>query len=430
MSLLTKIKEDKTNYLYAAFIVEMLLYVFLRNKTGFIFSPLLIVGVGFFLSIYPLFLSRNNQTQVIHSTITDATNKKALSRIWIVFWILALTYVIWSAILFKANPIDINQSDIIPFIKDVYLERLRAGIPVYSPYTGFNYGTFTPSYLPGHWMPFVIPYLLQIDFRWICVAVFVVAGFLFCQYVVKTDQSKRALINISLPFFVVFSIYLKQGKDAAHTIELMIFGYYLILGVSIFSVKAINKAMGVTLPLLSRYTFMFWIPVYALSLFLNDRRLFLKTMLFGLLLMAVLFMPFVLQTPDMYKEFNANYISGVINEWKGQAWQQPGDKPFQLFQGFGFASWFYEFSSGDLQQKIIALKNTMLVLGLILMIAQIAYFLKHKNKINQQLFSLLALKAALTVFYAFIMVPYTYLNWVPLAISIVILSRINALKNN
>lgn len=427
MNWLAKFRETKTNYLYAAFIAEMLLLVYLRNEAGYLLSPILMVSVGFFLSIYPFLLYRKNQQYFIPSPITNATQTD-VKWIWPIFIGLALVYVVWSAMLFNKYPIDIAQSDIIPFIKDVYLERLKAGIPVYSPYTGFNYGTFTPSYLPGHWAPFIVPYLLQIDLRWSCVAIFLLANLLFCRYVIKLDKSLFAIVKVSLPFVLVFSVYLKQGKDAAHTIELMVFGYYLMLGISIFSLNAFNKATGVVLPLLSRYTFMFWLPVYALSLFFGNRKLFIKVAAIGAVLIGILFVPFVLQTPEMYKEFNANYISGVVNEWKGQSWQLPGDKPFQLFQGLGFASWFYEFYQADLQAKIIALKNTMLFIGVILMVIQAIVYLRNRNKIDQSLFSLLALKASLTVFYAFIMVPYIYLNWVPLAISIVILSRINSSK--
>lgn len=425
MNWLIKLRETKTNYLYAAFIAEMLLLVYLRNEAGYLLSPILMVSVGFFLSVYPIFLYRQNPHRFI---LSQGTHPHPISakKVWLVFGGLVLAYVVWSAILFKQHPIDINQSDIIPFIKDVYLERLKAGIPVYSSYTGFNYGTFTPSYLPGHWMPFIIPFVLQIDFRWSCVAVFVLANLLFCRYVLKMDKSAFGLVKICLPFLLVFSVYFKQGKDAAHTIELMVFGYYLMLGISIFSLNAFNKAAGVILPLLSRYTFMFWIPIYALSLFFSDKKLLIKVVVFGTVLIGILFVPFVLQTPEMYKEFNANYISGVVNEWKGQSWQLPGDKPFQLFQGLGFASWFYEFYQGDLQAKIIALKNTMVWVGLVLMVMQAIFLFKNRKKIDQQLFSVLSLKAALTVFYAFIMVPYIYLNWVPLAVSIVILSRINA----
>lgn len=429
MKWLIKLKQNPTSFLYAAFVAEMLLLFYLRNDAGYLLSPILMVSAGLFLAIYPLFLYRQNQQYFISSTAASPKKVNA-TLIWLVFGGCALVYVVWSAVLFIKHPIDINQSDIIPFIKEVYLERLVEGTPVYSQYTGFNYGTFTPSYLPAHWGPFVVPHILHVDYRWCCVAIFLLASFLFCRYVAALDKSYLSIVKIVLPFIVVFSVYLKQAKDAAHTIELMVFGYYLMLGISIFSTKAFNKATGLVLPLLSRYAFLFWLPIYAFSMFFSNRKLFFKVVIIGVLLVGILFIPFVLQTPNMYDGFNANYISSLVNEWKGQPWQKPGDKPFQLFQGLGFASWFYEFYQGDLPQKIVVLKNTLLYSGVLVMITQLLFWLKNRNNIDQSLFALLSLKVALTLFYAFIIVPYIYLNWIPLAVSIVILSRINVLKNN
>jgi hypothetical protein len=410
-------------WLYAAFAAELLLIIFLRNETGHLISPILIVGSGCFLAVFPVLLEKKNKGYLIKEEQNEAAGN--IPYPWVLTLMLATIYAAWSGWIFYKNPLNINNSDILPFIKEVYLVRLQQGIPVYSSFTGFNYGTFTPSYLPAHWAPFIIPYLLHIDFRWICVAVFIGANLVFGKYVWKRDQTVSGRVKMVLPYLLVFSIYIKQVRDAAHTIEIMVVGYYLLLGISIFSRQAFNKAGGVLLPLLSRYSFLFWLPVYAITLFVSNKKIFFRTAAWGTLLLAVIFLPFIIQTPEMYKDFNGNYLSGVINEWQGQPWQKPGAKPFQLFQGMGFASWFYEFYSGDLPAKIVAIRTTLLWVSAGLMVSLTVIFFRLKNTIGQSLFALLSLKLSLTFFYAFIMVPYIYLNWVPLIISVLIISRIN-----
>jgi hypothetical protein len=143
-----------------------------------------------------------------------------------------------------------------------------------------------------------------------------------------------------------------------------------------------------------------------------------------LALVAIFIIPFLINTPDMFVGFNGAYMTAAIGEWDGQAWQKPGDEPFQLFRGLGLASWYYKFYPGTLEQKISALQKTMLYVSM----GAVVLLWLLRNKIGKVLpaniFSLLALKFVLTLFYAFMIIPYNYLNWVPVILSVVILSRI------
>lgn len=420
----------KSNYLYLAFVLELLLVFYLRNDTGFIVSPMLMLVSGLFLAYYPIVMAYKQSPILNHETGKKISTTLTPNFYWSVFVVFNLIYITWSFWLFQKNPLDVNQSDIIPFIKEVYLERLFRGEAVYSPFTGFQYGTFTPSYLPAHWAPFIVPYLLNIDLRWACVVIFSIASFVFANFVFKSDKSKTALIKMVAPWLLVFSIYLKQPKDAAHTIEIMVLGYYLLLGVLLFSSRALVQAFAIVLPLFSRYAFMFWLPVYACIQWLNSKKFFIEVLVWGIVLCAVVFLPFVIQTPTLHKGFNANYLEGVISEWKGQAWQQPGDRPFQLFQGMGVASWFYLWFDGTLTDKINATKNTLLLVSGLFMLLHIGLSWLCRKKIDSATMALLTLKGALTIFYLFVMVPYIYLNWVPLIISVVIISRIKIPHQN
>jgi hypothetical protein len=229
-----------------------------------------------------------------------------------------------------------------------------------------------------------------------------------------------------LPFILLFTIYYKNGKTAVQSIEIMIMGYYLILATLLFSSNVILKAVGLILPFLSRYSFLFWLPVYFYNLLRNNfKKVLLVSVLFGVMILLFFVIPFVLPIPEMLKTFNANYTTSILGEWKGQSWQAPTDRPFQLFQGIGLASWFYQFGSGSLLERIELNKNALFLFSILSSLTIILLQSKIIKTIGANLFSLLALKFMLTIFYAFIMVPYDYLNWVPLVVSIVILSRIN-----
>jgi hypothetical protein len=154
-------------------------------------------------------------------------------------------------------------------------------------------------------------------------------------------------------------------------------------------------------------------PLLAAESWVQDKKKFFYQVLILLVgLVFLYFMPFVLQTPAMLTSGANLWIDAALNEWDGQHWQNPGDLPFQLFQGNGFASWFYLWWPGSLPQKIVSLKNVMIGLTFTSMLVLLVWQLKHKA--YSPLFLLLSLKVVLSVFYAFVIVPYEYLFWVPI----------------
>jgi hypothetical protein len=248
----------------------------------------------------------------------------------------------------------------------------------------------------------------------------------FLVLIKNIQNSKWLLINCTLPFILLFTIYLKSGRSAVQCVEVMVMGYYLFLSMAIFSKSYFTKGFGLLMPLLSRYAFVFWLPLYFYDLFRTNLKSFVRILLVFIALILIFFViPFVAPVPQMVKLFNANYTASILGEWDGQSWQNQGDRPFQLFQGIGFASWFYQFASGSLLQRMELNKYALYLIS-ILALGYIIYKYKFiRTFIGPNMFSLLSLKLMLTIFYALIMVPYDYLNWVSITISIVILSRIN-----
>lgn len=420
--------NKKYTYLYIAFALELLLIFYLKNVFEFIASPLIIMGAGIFLSVYPYFILKNKTNSFLEENEPKNLSSRANFNIIIFLFLgLSLITIIVANIVILKNPIDVTQSDIIPFIDEIFVNRFINNEVVYAPYTGFNYGTFTPGYLPFHWFPFVICKYLNLQFQWIVVIIFLVACAIYSVVLYRNVKNKFWLVvNCILPFILLFSIYLKTGRTAVQSIEVMILGYYLILAISLFSKNVLINSIGLILPLLSRYSFLFWLPIYFYNLIRKNLKIFFKvSIILSVMVLLFFIIPFVLPIPEMLKSFNANYTTSILGEWKGQSWQAPTDRPFQLFQGLGFASWFYQFGNGSLLDRIMLNKNILFILSILSSFAIIILQPKIRKVIGSNMFSLLTLKFMLTIFYALIMIPYDYLNWLPLMVSIVILSRIN-----
>jgi hypothetical protein len=422
--------KNKQNFLFLAFLIELIFLFYRKNELGIYLSAIALSGAGLFLSIYPYFLVKKSKVPceelfLEHNHPKPQSASKIKGFIWLAFGLFAGIFAIWLNYHMRKFPIDINQSDIIPFIEDVFLKRWENGIAVYSVFDGFGYGAFHPNYMPFHWLSFLVSFFFGFDHRWMLFFIYLMATAIYTHVLLRNFVSvKRILLLLFLPFLLVFSILESQGKDAVHTIEILIMGYYLLLGLSLFSKYALVQAVGMLLPLLSRYSFVFWLPVHFFSWLKTQPKRFLWVSISGLGLLALFLGPFLYQTPTMFVGFNANYMVAALREWGGQSWQQPGDDPFQLFHGMGVASWYYKLYPGSLEDKINALNLSLLMVSVLSMIGLMILTPRIKKVLSPNMFSLLSLKFMLTLFYAFVTIPYLYLNWVPLVLSVVILSRL------
>ncbi|MFY8108515.1 MAG: hypothetical protein ACOVO9_05970 [Bacteroidia bacterium] len=415
--------KNKTGILIFCFVLELLLLFYFRNEAGFIFSPVLFAFAGLGL----IYFSFNDLKQKDDLAPNLQSDFKSINlRLFIG---LSLVGIVFSGFLFHKWPIKIENSDIIPLIQNIYVSRFVNFEHVYDLYEGFNYGKFTPNYLPFHWFPFVLPELLRLDPRWSFVVLFVLAFGIYVFKFAKASNKKFLILQIVLPFLLWFSIMVKQGKDYANTVELLIAAYYLILCISLFSNKPLFKSFALALLILSRYSLVFWLPVYFLLMWFDDRKICIKTGLYLIGFMLIFYIPFLIQSPHILSSGSNLWIDAALGEWKGQSWQAPGDKPFQLFQGTGFASWIYTWGAGTLQEKIIFTKNLMLIISVLVLVIMTVFVWLTKEIYNKKLMALYGLKISLLVFYSFVFVPYVYLFWVTLIPSIMILGNHLNAKN-
>lgn len=418
--------KNNTWPLYLAFVVEVLFLFYKKGEFGPLVSPIILILAGLYMAVWPYIILRKQENVFLEYNHDSLQLKpKDVRIVFSVLLVVAVFMGCWIKGFMIQFPVDIKHSDIIPFIEKVYLERFDKSEPIYAEVDGFGYGKSHPGYLPFHWIFFLISYYLHIDHRWVPFLLFMLSTAIY-TYVLCCNFSsiKQVLFLVLLPLFIVFTVYFENSSDSMHTIEIMIMGYYLLLGISLFSRNIWAQAIGLVLPSLSRYALAFWLPVHFLNMIPKQTKRFFQLGFLFLFILLLVLLPFLFQVPDMFDGINNAYAKAALGEWNGQDWQEPGDKPFQLFRGLGLASWYYECYNGTLLEKIQAIKQHLVYVSISVLVFLLIAFRFVQSRVPGNLYSLLALKFSLTLFYAFMIIPYNYLNWVPMMLSIVILSRI------
>ncbi len=414
-------------FLYGAFIIEFIVFFFYRQQLGYIIAPLLFTVSGLFIALFPFF----SKLDFTNTARTSFTINKVY--IYVFFALVFILFGFWAQHIFTTNPIDIKKSDILPIIDSLYVERFINGEYIYNEAPGFGYGDhWTPNYLPMHWMPFVASKLMGIDPRWIPLLFYSLASFLYIKFLLKkNDSSKNLYMKLALPLVFLFLIFWKQSNEIAHTIELLIASYYFILAVFLSNNNILGRSVGLMFTLLSRYAVVFYLPAALVLEWLNNKKRLFKELGWVLLFVSVFYIiPFLLKDPNIFLKGNSSYDTAAVGEWQGQSWQAPSDKPFQLFQGLGFASWAYNNFSGDLMEKISKYKNILLVCSILSALLLVVFVYKKHKKYPQQLLHLAALKVILTIVFAFVLVPYSYLFWSSLVVSFCILGNYDLFREN
>ena len=328
---------------------------------------------------------------------------------------------------FEVMPLTVDNSDITPQIRVLVQRFLRGEMP-YQPITDWGYELFSP-YMPLQWLPFVLPEVAGFDYRWMAYAVFLLAAALFALYLSRLELP----LALQLSLAATPALFLWLLTNPLHftilgrTVELLIAGYYLLLALSILSQSDAVRALGLLLCLLSKYVILFWLPLYALAVLLYDRKSSaLRIALFvagGLLLLYVL--PFMTRDPAIFMKGYAYHQQVTFGLWHPMYWQPPDAKPFLLFEGMGFAGWFYDTLSGGIaeKQRILGLVQWGGSLAVVILSGLWFYVHLHK-KLGYRIFLLLSLKLYLSWFYAFIALPYEYYYIVPLVVSLVVIAEV------
>lgn len=313
----------------------------------------------------------------------------------------------------KEYPEPVKYSDVIPQLEAQYdwfatgefpYQKLK--LELHAPY---------PVYMPLHWMPIGISRTLNIDTRW--------SGFLILLLIAGLTGWLLIGKN-SIGYFLSFLLlgapliaFLWLGKiEIPVSYELIIAAYYLLLGVGLKSKSNILVLLGVTCCILSRYTLVFWLPLFFI-LFLKYESWQKSVFLWGgagTLILLIYVMPFLSKDPSILSKGLTYHNNAAASEWKG--YKETGIS-YTMERGIYFGGNMKRAFSGAWPERVYKARIVQAVIMLFLFLSGLILFYKLKDKIYYQDFSLVMLYFTLIFFYYFGPLTYQYYLLVPMMLA-------------
>jgi hypothetical protein len=314
------------------------------------------------------------------------------------------------------------SSDIIPTIQ-VLVQRFLAGL---DPYDAKAYKVlghqFAPGYLTMHWLPYTIPEIFHFDYRTMTFSIFSIGASVI---MLRSIRGQALWIKLCIPLLFLFNYYqviLLDAGDIGVTVEMMVAGYYMLFITAINNKNTLLIGITIGICLLSRYYIAVWLLLWVFVLLASGQaKKLLKSGIVIIVFVAILYV-----IPFLSKNWTTLYVSyKAYQDLPLGEWFHINDKhiPIHLYNGTGFAHLFYEHSSFNpnlgyfLLRKILYLViiGTLIILGL--------WYWFNRRKIDNRIFLLASFKIYLSVFLAFMVVPYIYLIIPSIFISIAIFAE-------
>ena len=390
---------------YAAFWVQLSLFTSIRGHFGSYWSPVLLGLAGGLLSLFALLSFRDQPLpQAAPALVARRLPWAGLLLLLGGVWVLS-----YQAPIIVGTPINVYASDVIPILQN-YVARFRSGEVVYRYLTNLPYPLF-PNHLPWQWLPYVLPDAWGLDYRWWGLGLLLLPGFGAWQVVLarRAGSWPEFLLKAVLPAFVLVRIIRHDPIIFAHVMEPTIIAYYCLLAASVLSRSVLVQAVALILCLLSRYSVVFWVPLFLLLLWREEgRRHALRV---GLLVAAGILgcyvIPFLSHDWTIFTHALSEYRLATLGEWTKNLNSE--GHPYHVFNGVGMAAWFYTYAPGDISQKITLLQRVHVVLSAGTVLGFGVLYWRWRRRIHYRHLALVALQAYLLVFYLFIQIPYAYL---------------------
>ncbi len=404
-----------------------------KNHPNAYISPILWF-VGGFLTIigaYPQLVfdrSHNNHS----NSLRTSYSKYYLFSLYGLVLVLAFYTGIYLNGTFREYAIDPLNSDVIPTIQ-ILVNRILHGNWVYAPIQ-FPGWVVNNAYLPLQYLPFIIPDILHFDYRVFAFISFVFITFAWVRYAFYNGNTMLEItIKTCFIFLSIYFINVYDKSSFAFSLELIDVFFYLFLALSFFSKDWRLRGIAILFCLLSRYAFIFWLPFYAFSYWIEygkkDALKVIGLIATGVVLLYVL--PFMTKQPTLFFDGLKYYDNTAIGQWKDlPAWSKIPGKPNIISQGLSTSIYFYDYSKGDVIQRLFTAKYFHLLICIVsTIIISILYSkIRKRNDFNYNGFTLLSLKFYFIVFYGFFYVPFSYLYLLPFLFSVAIIYKMNFVK--
>ena len=362
------------------------------NSFLFLFSG---IGIVFFLLQLPT--TRLGVHQLV--------NRQLFLKLVSLAILLPLSYQLARHIM-DQNPLHVESADMLPIMKKMG-QRFWDGQwkMVYQPIPEIWNG-IQPIYLPAMWMPFSLSLVFHFDMRWITLC-----GIWLSVIICILPPWKVAWQNILLVVAILTLLTWLHTDSVNNVIRLTeegaVFFYYTLLAVAIISFNPWLLGIGSALCLLSRYSFIGWIPFALLFLVETKQYLFLlkTTAAAALIFLLILILPFGIDPLLYHLHLQHDYISQATMVWR--------QNPEFYYQSLGMAKFF--------GSNRITILHSVLIAGTFIS-PIIFFFLVRKKSLAPSIVLLAGLQLSITFFYNFLDITYLYLFYTPVFVSLVIAS--------
>jgi hypothetical protein len=377
-------------------------------------------GNALCLLITSLFLPICFFRQEKHSLALPNTNNEYKGQHALFFALLAGAFVCCSfeevRKLFLAFPHPEERSDVLPQIEVQFDRFLRGEFP-YKPLEDISYHPF-PVYMPLHWFPMGLAKMFHMDMRWSAFWLYVPASMVFGYAIGK--QSLATTYKAILCFFPslpLWSYLLFGDADLIITPEILIAGYYLMLASGLFLRNKTIILIGFIFCLLSRYTLVFWMPLFSILFLFSEgwgRTIrFFTVLMFAITVLYVL--PFFSKDPSIFLTGIRYHNGCAVGEWQ--------DGFYTATQGINFAPIIKKLAHNDCVKGVAWNRYLQAFMLLLTLGISLLHWRKVYQKINGYDFALAYLSIFLWVFYLFCPLTYRYYLVVLLTVNIVLLAR-------
>lgn len=331
-------------------------------------------------------------------------NRQLLVKLLAIALLLPVSYQL-SRHIMDDNPLMYQNADMLPIIKSMNQRFLNGQWKqVYQPIPEIWNG-IRPIYLPAMWMPFGLSLIFDFDIRWITVCG-IWLSVILC--VLPIWRKLTASIFLIVTFLVLLA-WLHTNDDNG-VIELteegVVFFYYCVLATAIVLKNPWLMGISVAACLLSRYSFIGWIPFAVLYLLIKkEYKFLLRTSTTAIIVIVVLVLPFGMGPLLYHLHLHDDYITQASRVWH--------DEPETYFETLGMAKFF--------GASHIKLLHSILEIGSFLIPLSFLLFLRKKI-FTQPNILLAGFQLSLTFFYNFLDVTYLYLYYTPVFVSLLIAS--------
>ena len=387
-------------------------------------NPFVLLAVSLFLPAYYLwyFITKQDTFPAIGST---SFSKKLIGFVLGCCSVLLLFSIIRH--MFQEYNNYAQLSDVVPAVEALY-SRFKAGVQPYAPLEQYSWHPY-PLYLPLYWLPAAVTDIVGINIRWTGIFMFVIAAGVFGIYCWKSQKNiLLIIIALILPSVGVWA-YLIWGRfDVSVSFEFIIAAYYLILATGLASRNLPLTTAGIICCLLSRFTLIFWIPIFVPVLWINvpKKQTITSAIIVLIAIFGIYIIPFLLRDPSTFLAGLKAHRACGIAEWNGYG-EPPVSWTFE--SGIHLAPYFKKLFNGDIEHRVKTTQLWQTILMLITVVTSLLLYRKWKDKINFYDYSLPFLYLVMLLYFMTAPLTFKYYYLPLLVVSGVLCAKILLSEN-